>query len=215
VGAKYLARKDSKIAGVIGTGRVGRIQLEAVAKVLNLEKGYAFSGQRKDEKYAREMSKKLGIDVIACDGPEKVVRMADILITSTSSTTPIVMGEWVSEGLHINAIGADCPWKAELDASTLKKTDKLVIDYELALDTKEISLPIEQDILEDSDIYGTIGEVVAGLKPGREKPSEITIFKNTGMALPYVAISAKIYEKALNQNLGKKIDTSFTDLIYM
>jgi alanine dehydrogenase len=214
VGAKYLARKDSKIAGILGTGRVGRIQLEAVSKIRNIEKAFAYSGRRKNEEYANTMSKKLGIEIIACDTAEQVVRNADILIASTASVNPIVKGEWINKGLHINAFGADCPWKSELDASTITKADKLVIDYELALETKELHVPIEQGLINENDIYGTIGEIVAGIKPGRESPQEFTIFKNTGMPIPYVTISTKVYEKAVENGLGTEIDASFSDLIY-
>lgn len=214
VGAKYLSRKNSKVAGIIGTGRQGRTQLPALTKVRDIEKAFAYSGRKRDEKYAQEMSRKLGIDVIACDNVAEVVKDTDILITATCATTPIIQGEMINEGLHINAMGADCPMKTELDALTLKKADKLVIDYELALDTKEIRIPMDQGLLRMEDIYGTIGEVVAGLKPGREKATEITIYKNTGMCLPYVAIYAKVYEKAIETGLGTDIGEYFSDLMY-
>jgi ornithine cyclodeaminase/alanine dehydrogenase-like protein (mu-crystallin family) len=215
VAAKYLSREDSRIAGVLGTGRQGRAQLQILSKVRNIEKAYAYSGRRRDEKYAKEMGEKLGIDVIASNGAEEVVRNADILITTTLSTTPIVRGEWIDEGLHINAIGADDPIKVELDANTLKRADKIVIDdYELALDTKELRVPLEKGILSEEDIYGTIGEVVAGIKQGRETQSEITIFESTGMTMPYVTINEKVYEKAKKMGLGEDIGEAFTDLIY-
>ena len=215
VAAKYLSRKDCKIAGVIGTGNQGRYQLEFLSKVRNIEKAFAYSGRRRDEEYAREMSKKLGIDIIACEGAEEVVRNADILITTTFSTTPYVKGEWIKKGLHINSMGADDPTKAELDANTLKKADKIVIDdYELTLDTKEIRIPIEQNIIGIDNIYGTIGEIVAGVKPSRESSSEVTIYKSTGMTIAYVAINTQVYKKARQMGLGKDISNTFTNIIY-
>lgn len=215
IGSKYLSRKDSKIAGMIGTGTQGRAQLEFLSKVRNLEKAFAYSGRRRDEEYAREMSRKLGIDVIACDGAEEVVRNADILTTATMATEPIVKGEWINEGLHITAIGADDPLKVELDAATLKKADKIVIDdYQLALDTKEIRVPMEQGILSGEAIYGTIGEIVAGVKPGRETSSEITVFESTGMTIAYVTINAMVYKEAIDRGLGTEISNNLINLIY-
>jgi ornithine cyclodeaminase/alanine dehydrogenase-like protein (mu-crystallin family) len=218
VGAKYLSREDSRVAGVIGTGKQGRLQLEFLTKVRKIEKVYAHPGRKEDsalaKEYAQEMRTKLGIEILVCDDVKDVVGNADILVTVTKSTQPLVNGKWVKKGLHINAIGADCPMKAELDALTLKKADKLVIDYELALDTKEIRIPLEERTLTLEDIHGTIGEVVAGIKAGREDPSEITIFKSTGMHLAYVAISARIYEKAKKLGLGTDIGTTIEDLIY-
>lgn len=215
VGAKYLSRKDSKIAGVLGTGSQGRAQLQFLSRVRNIENAFAYSGRRKDEVYAKEMSRELGIDVIASNGAEEVVRNADILLTATKSTTPIVKGEWINKGLHISAIGADCPTKAELDSLTLKSADKIVIDdYEIAMDTKELRIPIEQGILSEKNIYGTIGEIVGGIKPGRNSSSEITIYKSIGTTIPYVTINAMIYEKAIEMDLGRQVDKSSLDLIY-
>ena len=219
IGAKYLSRKDSCIAGMIGVGNVGRYLLTAICKVRKIEKVFVYAGRKVDfplaQKYAKDMNEQLGIDITVCEGAEEVVRKADILTTATLSTTPIVKGEWVSEGLHINAIGADDTIKAELDASTLKKADKLVIDYDLSLDTKEIRVPMEQGLLNMDDIYGNIGEIVSGVKQGRTSPSEITIFKDTGMTLPYVTIYTKVYENAVKKGLGKELDKSFLDLLYM
>jgi ornithine cyclodeaminase/alanine dehydrogenase-like protein (mu-crystallin family) len=215
VGAKYLSRKDSKIAGVIGTGIQGRTQLQFLSRVRNIEKAFAYSGRRKDEVFTKEMSRELGIDVIASDGAEEVIRNADILITATKSTTPIVKGDWINKGLHITAMGADCPLKAELDSLTLKSADKIVIDdYEIAMDTKELRIPIEQGILSEKNIYGTIGEVVAGIKPRRKTSSEITIYKSVGTTIPYVTINAMIYKKAMEMDLGRYVDKSSIDLMY-
>ena len=219
IGAKYLSRKDSHIAGMIGVGNAGRHLLPAICKVRKIDKAFVYAGRKTDfplaQKYAKDMNEQLGIEVIACDGAEEVVRNADILTTATLSTIPIVKGEWVSEGLHINAIGADDTIKVELDASTLKKADKLVIDYDLSLDTKELRVPMKQGLLKMDDIYGNIGEIVSGVKQGRINPSEITIFKDTGMTLPYVTIYAKVYENAVKKGLGKELDVDFLDLIYM
>jgi ornithine cyclodeaminase/alanine dehydrogenase-like protein (mu-crystallin family) len=97
----------------------------------------------------------------------------------------------------------------------LKSADKIVIDdYEIAMDTKEIKIPIEQGILTEKNIYGTIGEIVGGIKPGRKTSSEITIYKSVGTTIPYVTINAMIYEKAIEMDLGKQVDKSSLDLIY-
>lgn len=206
VGAKYLSREDSITAGVIGTGRQGRSQLLFLSKVRGIEKAFAYSGKRRDEEYAREMGRKLGIDIVATDGPEEVVRNADVLITATFSTEPIVRGEWVSEGTHINAIGADCPLKAELDVATFERADKIVIDGDKAMTIGEIAIPMKQGILRPEDIYGKIGEVVAGVKPGREYDAEITIFESDGTGISGAGVAAKIYQKVKEMGLG--IETS-------
>jgi len=215
VAAKYLSRKDSKVAGMLGTGRQGKAQLEQLPKIRDIEKAYCHSGRRKDEEYAQEIGNKLGIDVIACDNIEDVVRNADILAANTIATEPLVKGEWLPEGLHINGIGADDPKKAEFDFAALKKVDKLVIDdWEVAIDVKELRDALDQGILTRADIHGTIGEVVAGVKSSRENDSEITFFNSTGMTMPYVTIYAEIYKRVKEQGLGTELDPAILDLVY-
>jgi ornithine cyclodeaminase/alanine dehydrogenase-like protein (mu-crystallin family) len=207
IAAKYMSREDSAIAGIIGTGQQGKLQLQMLAKVRSIEKAFAHSGRRRDDEYALEMTKKLGIDVLGADNTAEVVRASDVLVTVTRSTTPIVRGEWVGKGLHITSMGADCPLKMELDASTFRKADKIVIDCEQALDVAHIRTAMEQGILKPDDIYGNIGEVVAQKKRGRENESEITIYASTGMTLAYAAICARIYKRALRQGLGKEMES--------
>ncbi len=207
VAAKYLARPDSKIVGILGTGKQGRAQLGMLAKVFDLETAYAHSGRRKDTEYAQEMSKQLGIDVIATDGVEQVVKKADILVAVTHASEPLVKGEWVTEGQHLNGLGADCSMKTEFDVATLQKVDKLVIDCDQALDIAEIRVPMEQGLLSSDAIYGNIGEIVAGVKPSRNTTTEITLFESTGTTMPYVSICATIYKKAQKLNLGREVSS--------
>lgn len=206
VGAKYLAKKHISTVGVIGTGRVGRASLFCLSKVRDFEKVIAYSGRRKDEGFAREMEKILGVNVIAAEGYEEVARKADVLITATFSIEPHVKGEWIKEGTHIAAMGADDPLKAEIDPTTFRRVNKILIDGEKCLTNGEISRSIKQGILKPKDIYGKIGEVVAGLKPGRENDSEITIFESDGTNIQSAGVSWMTYQKVKKMGLG--IETS-------
>lgn len=206
VAAKYLSRRSSTIVGIIGTGRQGRAHLQYLLRVRSIERVYAHSGRRRDDEYAREMSRQLGIEVVAADRIEDVVKQADILTLATRATAPIVEGAWLPKGLHINGIGADCPLKAELDTTCIVRADKIVIDCEQVLDAADLRIPFTQGRVTQA-IHGTIGEVVAGVKPGRENESEITIYKSTGTTLPYVTLTARIYEKALQAGLGTEVAT--------
>jgi ornithine cyclodeaminase/alanine dehydrogenase-like protein (mu-crystallin family) len=214
VGAKYLSREDSELVGCIGTGRQGRSQLEALSNIRKISFGYSFSGRRKDEKFASEMSDKLGINIVASNNIEEVVTKSDILISATRSTSPIIKGKLISKGQHINAIGADCPKKAELDPITFKKANKIVIDYYLSLHTKDLFNSIKHNYIDLKDIYANIGEIVANKKPGREREDEITIYKNTGMCLPYVSINKMIYNKIIEKGAGIEVSEDIFKLIY-
>lgn len=214
VGAKYLARKGSATVGIIGTGAQGRAQLLFLSKVMKIEKAFSHSGRRKDENYATEMSDKLNIEVVACDKVEDVVRNADVLVTATRSTQPIVRGEWVRKGTHINSIGADDPPKVELDVDTLKKADKIFVDSARASSwIGQLAIPIRQGTLKPEDIDGTIGEVIAGLKPGRQKDDEITVFSSEGTNMQTASVALKIYRKVKQAGLG--IDTSTSPFFMM
>jgi ornithine cyclodeaminase/alanine dehydrogenase-like protein (mu-crystallin family) len=202
VAAKYLSRKDSRIAGIIGTGRQGQSQLKYLTMVRPIERVYAHSGRRRDDTYAREMAADLGIDVVAAESVREVFEHADVVALNTRATTPIVQGAWLRPGIHINGIGADCPLKAELDAAAMQRADKIVIDCDQVLDAGDLK-PIVEAPGGRARIHGTIGDVVAGVKPGRRSDAEITIYKSTGTTMPYVIIGATIYEKA--RRLGRGI----------
>jgi len=206
VGAKYLARKNSSVAGVIGTGLVGKGQLFFLTKVNNITKAFVHSGRRKDVEYAREMGSRLGIDIVPSDSVEEVVKNSDILVTATRATQPIVRGEWVRNGTHINSIGADDPHKIELDPATLGKASKVVIDSERAPTwIGQIVLAIRQGVLKPEKIC-SIGQVVAGLHPGREDDGELTVFSCEGTNMQTAGVAVKVYEKVKDAGLG--IETS-------
>lgn len=123
VGAKHLSKKGSSVAGIVGTGRQGRIQLRFLLQVRPINKVYAYSiVPLETERFCEEMSSELGIEVVEAKSVEEVVRNSDILVTATPSKSPIVKAEWMRPGLHVNIIGADDPPKIELEGAALKRT---------------------------------------------------------------------------------------------
>jgi ornithine cyclodeaminase/alanine dehydrogenase-like protein (mu-crystallin family) len=206
VGFKYLARKESKTVGVIGTGLQGKGQLFFLSKVMKIENVFAHSGRRKDIEFAEEMGSRVGIDIQSCDRVESVVRDADVLVTATRSTEPLVRGDWVKKGTHINSIGADDPHKVELDAATLRRADKVVVDSDRAIVwIGQIMMAVKRGALKAENIL-LIGQVVAGIKPGREKDDEITIFSCEGSNMQTAGVAFKVYERVKRAGLG--IETS-------
>ncbi|TFH15850.1 hypothetical protein E4H04_07610 [Candidatus Bathyarchaeota archaeon] len=202
VGSKYLAREEVDTVGVIGTGRVGRASLLCLQKVRAFNKVYSHSGRRIDDAFARDMEKTLGVDVIACDNPETVARKADILVTATYATEPIIKGEWLNEGTHINGMGADDVLKAELDINAIRRMDKIVIDSDKCLTIGEIAIHIENGLISTNDIYAKIGDIITGKKPGRENNNEITFFESDGTHIQSASVSWLIYNKVKEAGLG-------------
>ena len=204
VAAKYLARPDSRVIGVVGAGVQGRFQLRALAEILrDVELVKVYDARRSAaECYVEEMSEELGLNIMACPTVEETVKGIDVLVTATPSRQPIVMAEWVDYGLHINAIGADAPGKEELDPEILKRAKIVVDDVEQASHSGEINVPLSKGILRLEDIYGELGEVVAGKKPGRETGDEITVFDSTGLAIQDVSVAWLVYRKAKERGVG-------------
>jgi len=139
------------------------------------------------------------------DDLEKAVRGADIIVTTTPSREPLVADEWVSNGAHINCIGADAPGKQELDPAILKRSKIIVDDREQASHSGEINVPISKGLLSKGDVWAELGEVVAGLKPGRESKRELTVFVSTGLAVQDAVTAALVYRKASERGLGRMI----------
>jgi len=206
-GAKYLSRKDSRVAGIIGLGVQGRSQLMGLCEVRDIEKAKVFDiAPAARRRYAEEMSRKLGIDIEAVDSYEAAVRGVDIVVTCTPSQEPFLKGEWIEEGMHISAIGADTAAKRELDSSVIRKVDKLVVDFiDQALVVGDLAVPISEGVIGREDIYAELGEIVAGKKKGRESDEEITLFKATGLAIQDVGTAFKVYQLAKERGIGREL----------
>jgi len=207
VAVKYLARKDSRIIAMVGAGVQARTQLLAISEIMKIEEVRVNDVRReKAEEYCREMEKKIDADFIVLDDTERAVRNADIVITTTPSRKPIVMNEWITEGVHINAIGADAPGKQELDPAILRRAKVVVDDIEQASHSGEINVPISQGLFKKSQIYAELGEIVTGRKPGRESKDEITVFDSTGLAVQDIATDWLVYRKALERGIGREME---------
>lgn len=206
-GIKYLSRKNSERAAIIGLGVQGHSQLLGLLEVRDIKRVKVFDvvpRARKD--YARQMSKKTGLDIESADSVGDAIEGADIIITCTPSTQPFLKGNMIQSGTHISAIGADTKDKRELDANTLAKANKLVVDFvDQAVNVGDLAIPLQNGILNKEDIYGELGEIVAGKKKGRTSNSEITIFKATGLAIEDIATALKVYELATERGVGKEI----------
>jgi ornithine cyclodeaminase/alanine dehydrogenase-like protein (mu-crystallin family) len=130
----------------------------------------------------------------------------DIVVTTTPSTSPLVRREWVRPGTHINAVGADSPGKQELAPGILTAAKIIVDDWAQAKDIGEINVPLARGELPPEQIYGTLGEVVTGKKPGRTDPREITVFDATGLAIQDLALGLAIFRRAKEMGIGEVKD---------
>lgn len=211
VAAKYLARKDSKVLSFIGAGVQAKMQLLGLSKVFSkIEKIKIFDIRTEaltafSNFVERYVPGKFSLDTAS--SVREAVEDADIIVTSTPSRSPIVMNEWVGEGVHFNCIGADAPGKQELDSMILKRATKIVVDdIEQAIHSGEINVPISQGLIKKEDIYGELGEIVAGFKKGRENDWEITVFTSTGLAIQDAVVATLAYEAAIRKGMGMYVN---------
>jgi alanine dehydrogenase len=207
VATKYMARSDSSRMGVIGTGWQARVQVQAVCGVSSFRNIVAYSRNSENrQKFCEEMAEVTGVTVISAETPEEAVKEKDIVITATHSKEPVLKGEWLSEGTHINAIGSNSLDRQELDVEAVRRCDCIIVDSseQAMLESGDLAKAAEAEAFFWEDAR-ELGLVVIGEYPGREDPSEITLFESQGIALEDVALAAKVYEKAVAEELGERL----------
>ena len=208
VATKYMAREGSSQVGVIGTGRQARTQLEAVAAVTRVARARVFGrDEARRHEFARQMSERLGFAVDPVADAEAAVRDADVVITATASSQPVLHGDWLRPAAHVNAIGANHVKRRELDDRAIARAGVIAVDS------------LEQAREESGDlIHGLaarpagwddvceLHEIVGGSRRGRNSADEITIFKSNGIAIWDVSAAGAIYRRALEQGRGREIE---------
>ncbi len=207
VATKFMARPEASRVGVIGSGFQARTQLEAVSKVRGLGwvKVYSPNTGRRSA-YALEMSEKLGLDVTPTDSARDAVEGADILITITSSRTPALYGEWLEPGMHVAAAGGADPYVSELDYAAVTRANLIVVDdrNQARIESGELMMPASRGLLV-WERTRELWQVVSGQAPGRNSPDDVTLFKSLGMALWDVASAKVVYDRAVEQGVGRAI----------
>jgi alanine dehydrogenase len=203
IASKYLAKKDSSVLGFIGCGTQAYTQLSAHMELFDLESIKCFDLSREKSERFAEHCRKFGFNVKVVD-IEGACR-SDILITTTPSRKPVVKREWIGDGTHINAIGADAPGKQELDPEIIRDARVFVDDREQAFHSGEVNVPLSQGLISEENIAGTIGEVIVGSVRGREG-DEITVFDSTGLAIQDISTASIVFQRALEKKIGRKID---------
>src|ERR1700746_3304363 len=174
VATRWMAREDARVVGIIGTGLQARTQLEAVSLVRKVgEVRVCGRDANRREGFAAEMSARLKVPVRSAANAEEAVRDADIVITSTTSTNPVVEGRWLKKGTHINAIGANFPQKRELDAEAVERCDVIAVDSREQ--SKLESGDLIQVFAQDDERWNRVAEmadIVAGKGARRAKTQE-------------------------------------------
>lgn len=198
-----LARKDAKLALLIGSGGQAAAQIEALLNVRDLDEIKVYSRDFKQvQKFVCNMQEKFAhfrTKILAVSNCDDAVISADIITTATTSKTPVFNGDLVKAGTHINGIGAYTPTMQELPEIILQKANKIIFDTTegVLAEAGDILMPIQKGIIQASDCNGELGEVILGSIKGREAEHEITLFKAVGSAIFDLVTANDIYLKAL------------------
>ncbi len=210
VATKYLARNNLTSLAILGSGTQASEHLEAMLSVQpGIDRVRIWSRtQENGERFVERESRKWRDKSIELVGsPEKATRNSDIICTTTGSTAPILEGDWVSEGAHVNAVGSSAPGFRELDTELVARSRVFVDRRESALnEADDIRVPIKEGAITEGHILGEIGELVLGKLKGRISDKDVTLFKSLGVAIEDLAAATSVYEKARENHVGTFVE---------
>lgn len=200
--AKYLARKNSRVATICGCGRQAAAQLGALCVVLPLERIFAFDLDAEVARnFAGQLSIKCKIDPVR--DLSEAIRQTDVVVTCTPSHQFFVRRGEVKGGTFIAAVGADADDKQEIDPALMASAKVVVDSVDQVCAIGDTHHAIAAGVMEREDIYAELSEIVAGRKPGRTEADEIIVFDSTGVAMEDAIAAVTIYEKAMAGAIGK------------
>ncbi len=205
---RLLARSDTRVLTIVGTGVQARTHLDAMMAVRKFTEVRVWGRHRArlDQFVAKARARHAAV-FSALDDLEAAVRGADVVCTLTSAREPIVRGAWLAEGCHVNAVGSSIAAARELDASAVARARVVVDCRESALhEAGDVLLAIEEGVINADHIRGELGEVILGNVPGRTREEELTMFKSVGMAVEDLATADYVWRKANAHKLGVTIN---------
>lgn len=208
VATKYLARPDASEVGIYGAGKQARTQLLGVCKARKIKRIVCYSRNEENrKKFCAEMTAQCQVPVEPASRPEEAAQKKDIVITATTSREPVFIGDWLQEGTHLNVTGSNFISKAEVDATTIRRSKPIVVDNkdQAHLEAGDFHQAIETGALHWKNVV-ELSAVVVGRAIGRTSPEEISLFKSLGVAIEDVATAAKVVAKAKEAGIGRMVE---------
>ena len=192
--SSFLSRGDSETLLMIGTGKLAPYLIEAHASIRAFKRILIWGRNRqKAQAICNGINQKMDITVNCIEDLEKGIKLADVVSCATLSVTPLILGSWLKSGQHIDLVGAYKPDMREADNELILKS-KIFVDTPMALkESGDLSIPLEEGVLDDKDIHGNLFQLCQKIRKGREKNEEITVFKSVGHALEDLVAAKMIY----------------------
>jgi len=205
VAAKYLAPRNAKRVGIIGSGVQGETQLWGLVEVLKIEEASVYGRDwKRRELFKDRVEKRFGIPVRAARSSEEVVRESDIVVAATTSLTPVFEGKWLKEGAHVTGVGSFTHNARELDGVTIERAGRVFIDNQEAVEVGDLRIAFEEGRLRRESVVH-LSELVVGRVVGRRREVEITVFKSVGGAPYDVSIAQRAYNLAGGRGVGTEV----------
>ena len=201
---RILAREDAGDLAIVGSGVEARTHLEAMLAVRRVRRiRVASKTPERARAFAEREASRHSVELTACNSVREAVEGADLICTATSSPEPVVLGEWLAPGAHVNAVGSSVATARELDTAAILRSRLFVDQREAALaEAGDLVIPIQAGAITAEHIGAELGELVTGAVQGRTSPTDVTVFKSVGLAIEDVAAAHHIYGKARGAGLG-------------
>lgn len=204
---KKLARHDATTVGLYGTGKQARTQLLAVCKVRAIRQAKVYGRDAERRKaFAAELARETGVEVVPVDTPEEAARGMDVVCTATTAREPVLLGEWLADGAHVNLIGSNFLAKAEADAEVFRRAAVVTVDSKDQAKTEagDFVAALNNGMLNWSDVCD-YPKLHIGKYPGRGSPTDITVFKSLGLGIEDIALAARVVDLARQRGIGREI----------
>lgn len=204
---RLLAREDASDLAILGSGVQARTHLEAMLAVRGIDRVRVWSPNLDHRRaFAQSQAARYGIPVEAVESAAEAVAGADVICTTTAAREPILGGEWIAPGAHINAVGSSVKTARELDTAAVVNARLFVDRRESTLnESGDFLIPKQEGVIDDDHILGELGELSAGHVVGRQTPEEITLFKSLGLAVEDLTAARLIYDRARAQGIGTAV----------
>lgn len=207
VAARALARRTSRVVGLIGCGAQADAQVLALSELFSLRRVNVWGrAPREAKRFCARLKRQLPqVSCVPCSSVQACVREADLIVTLTPSRRPLVQRTWLRPGVHINAVGADAPGKQELDPRILNEAMVVVDERQQAIHGGEINVPIRRGQFRPRAIHASLGEILLRRKRSRRSAQELTVFDSTGLAVHDVALAHEIVRQARRRGIGRRV----------
>jgi ornithine cyclodeaminase len=205
--ARLLAREDAATVGLFGSGWQAQSQIEALCKVRRIRTVKVYSRDAEKRRIATaDFSRRFGVEAVPAESPEQAARDSDIVVTITTSATPVFDGSWLAEGCHVNAAGSNALIRREIDETTVRRAGLVCVDSRAtALAEAGDLLPaLEKGRLHAGQLI-ELGELLARARQGRQSTRQITLFESQGMAIQDLALGVRLMKLAREQGIGQEV----------